>query len=443
MFLCDTLIEGSVCESEGMAIYVTHDDTPTRPSTFYPIDHTQWAFSSESNSEYLGVSSSDYPNVSGKFSGVFTAPYSATFYFQLSFSHTVTGSTCYLNLSENPLFIEVDLNYSGTGSDGGYGYWYKKNYHCSSATTYTNLFYLQRKFTFVKGEKYPLFAGMRYNVTIPAEAAPWMKLTWYLSYSYQSLITTETAVAGLSGYSNAGTDTTDDDSSSTSGGDSSAITSSAASSSSGSSGDSSSGGDGSSSTTVSYKKTNGAVVAGSCIGGLAAVVIAVVAFWAFSTGRLANVVSAAGPGSRRRSSNGSARSGSRSGSGRSGRGSKSRGSKSRKGSGRASRESRSRGGSGRSSGESDGSRSSGRSSRESSGSRGSESAGSRGSESAGSRSSESVGSRSSGRTSSDRVGHTTHGGNGLTTRGRSGRAKHGGSHQRGASARGSVPRVGN
>ena len=235
MFLCDTLIEGSVCESEGMAIYITQGDTPTRSITFYPIAHTQWSFTTSSNTQYLGISSSGYPNVSGKFSGVFTAQYSATFYFELTLTHTVTSNACYLNLSENPLFIEADLNYSETGSDGGYGYWYKKNYRFSSPNSYTNQYYLHREFTFVKGQQYHLFAGMRYNVTLPAETDPWLKLTWYLSYYYQYLITTETAVASLSGY----TDTSTATASSASSGDSSG---------SGSvTGDSSSGGDGSSS----------------------------------------------------------------------------------------------------------------------------------------------------------------------------------------------------
>ena len=39
MFLCDILIDGDVCNNQSMAVYVTYDDPPTRPSAFYPL-HT-------------------------------------------------------------------------------------------------------------------------------------------------------------------------------------------------------------------------------------------------------------------------------------------------------------------------------------------------------------------------------------------------------------------
>ena len=414
MFLCDTLIEGSVCESEGMAIYISQGDTPTRPSTFYPIDHTQWAFTTSSNSEYLGISSSDYPNVSGKFSGVFTAPYSATFYFELALEHTVTSKACYLNLSENPLFVEADLNYSGTGSDGGYGYWYKKNYRCSSSDSYTNQYYLHREYTLVKGQKYPLFAGMRYNVTLPAETGPWLKLTWYLSYNYQNLITTKTAVVGLSGYTDTSTATASSGSSGSSSGGSSGGSSDDSSGSDLDVGDSSSGGDGSSSASASFKKTNGAVVGGSCAGAVVAVAVGVVAFRTFSKGKSWNGKSSSGArSSRSRGSNGSVPSGPRSGGGLTGGESMSRGDSGRtsresgwdRSSGRTSRESGWDRSSGRTSRESGWNRSSGRTSRESGWNR-----------SSGRTSRESGGSRSSGRSSRDGFGPTDRGGVGVTNR---------------------------
>ena len=376
IFLCDTLIEGSTCSSKGMAVYVSQGDTPTRPSTFYPISHTQWAFTASSNSKYLGISSSDYPNISGKFSGVFTAPKSATFTFLLVLTHTVTNGACYLSLSECPLFMEADLSYSGTGKDSGYSCYYTTSTSCSSDASYTYKYTMRRIFTFVKGSQYPLFAGMRHVTALPVTtAAPWLKLTYYTSSVYYQARVGKEAVAGLSGYTDTSTTTKSSSSSAASSGNgSSAITSSAASSSSGSSGDSPSEDDGSSTTASNLKKTNGAVVGGACAGVIVVVAAAAVGLWVLFGGKSGKKRTLLGFNlSSRKESNGSLRSGSRSGSGRTSRESRSRGgsrstsreSRSRGGSGRTSRESRSRGGSGRSSRQSRSRGSSGRTSRES------------------------------------------------------------------------------
>ena len=202
IYLCDTLIDGSVCESTGMAIYVSQGDVPARPSTFYPISHTQWAFVESVNSEYLGISISDTPNISAKFSGVFTAPKTATYTFSLVVTHHITDMVCYFDLNECPVFIEADFSYSGTGSDNGGSCYYMTTSECSSKDYYTYHFTMLRKLYLVSGNKYPLFAGMRHIMAVPQTTAPpWLKLTYYTKTSSQSSRVSSEAVAGLTGYS--------------------------------------------------------------------------------------------------------------------------------------------------------------------------------------------------------------------------------------------------
>ena len=116
IYLCDTSIDGDVCNEKCMAIYVTHSDPPTRPSTFYPVANTKWTFTEINNLNYLGVSSSDVPNISGKFSDVFIPSKSGTYEFRADFAHDISGGVCHFGHKYwCSGFIEANLSYSGTG----------------------------------------------------------------------------------------------------------------------------------------------------------------------------------------------------------------------------------------------------------------------------------------------------------------------------------------
>ena len=204
MFLCDTLIDGDVCNNKGMAVYVSQGIDPERPSTFYPISHTQWAFSTSSNSKYLGISSSDTPNVSGKFSGVFTAPSTDLYTFTLVAKHTIKNNVCYFPWPECSVFVEIDLSYSGTGSDLDGTCTIVTSTKCSDAS---KLLYvtIDRYFNLVSGQQYPLFAGLRHVIPIPQTVSPWLKLTYHTSSSSTEHRIGKEAIAGLSGYSDTST----------------------------------------------------------------------------------------------------------------------------------------------------------------------------------------------------------------------------------------------
>ena len=95
IYLCDTSIDGDVCNEKGMAIYFKHSDPPTRSSTFYLVANTKWTFTETNNLNYLGVSSSDVPNISGKFCCVFIPSKSGTYEFRVDFDHDISGSACH------------------------------------------------------------------------------------------------------------------------------------------------------------------------------------------------------------------------------------------------------------------------------------------------------------------------------------------------------------
>ena len=203
MFLCDTLIDGDVCNKKGMAAYITYDDPPTRPSTFYPISFTSWYFNEANVLNYLGVSSSEAPSITAKFSGVFTAPESGRYVFNLVAQHTISDGQCYFSVPvrASSLFLEPDLSYSGTGTDHGAMGWLHKTLECTDYGKFTNYAEITKDITLVAGEKYPLFAGIRYNWTVPIT----QNLYLYLGYKApgdSTYLTIESeATAGLTGYS--------------------------------------------------------------------------------------------------------------------------------------------------------------------------------------------------------------------------------------------------
>ena len=356
--LCDTTIEGSVCTNKGMAIYVS---TGERPGTFYPVSHTQWAFSESSNSKYLGISTTDTPNISGKYSGVFTAPKTTSYYFYLIVSHAVSNSVCYFDLYECPAFMEIDFSYSDTGSDAG-GTCYTtplSGTKCADSTKETSYAQLVRKFYLVSGNQYPLFAGMRHISAIPQSAAPWLKLTYNTLTSSTKNRVGKEAVAGLTGYdscpvsssttSSSVSDSSSSDSSvsSDSTGNSSVSTSSSASNKYTTSADDGSSGN-ISTVVTSSKKVNSVVIGGVSAGAFVVLAVCAVSIWAFvrrmkkngktfssdPVGRSKNGNGSSRPGSGRSSRSRSAH-GSRPDSGRSSRSRSAHGS--RPGSGRSSR----------------------------------------------------------------------------------------------------------
>ena len=199
MYLCDISIDGNICKNKSMAVYITHTNPPTRPSTFYPVSHTQWTFSKTSNSNYLGISSSVAPNISGKFSGVFTPNRTGNYTFELVAKHENYDTACHFRIGDCPLFIEFDKDYAGTGRDFGGSCAVLQTVTCPDKDTETYYGQLSRVFYLVAGSSYPLFAGTRSNYTVPQTDNLWMKLTYTDPSNNTRWITSE-AVAGLSGY---------------------------------------------------------------------------------------------------------------------------------------------------------------------------------------------------------------------------------------------------
>ena len=382
-----------------MAVYITHTNPPTRPSTFYPVSHTQWTFSKTSNSNYLGISSSVAPNISGKFSGVFTPNRTGNYTFELVAKHENYDTACHFRIGDCPLFIEFDKDYAGTGRDFGGSCAVLQTVTCPDKDTETYYGQLSRVFYLVAGSSYPLFAGTRSNYTVPQTDNLWMKLTYTDPSNNTRWITSE-AVAGLSGY-NAYSQ------SESKVGNSGQVASSDA------------------------KEFNFYIIGGACAGGLVIIIIVAVSIWIgcgkenkkgkssnvdeFSRSRDSSVYD------HRRSSRDVKHSGgTRHGSSKSSRG------ESRESSGRSSRDSgdrSSRGSGGRSSRDS-GDRSSrgsgGRSSRDSGG-RSSRGSGGRSSRDSGGRSSRDSGGRSSrgsgGRSSRDSGGRSSRDSDSYTSRG--------------------------
>lgn len=201
MYLCETLIDGDVCDSTGMGVYVTYTTTPTRPSTFYPVSPTQWTFSKTNVLNYLGISSSDAPNISGKFSGVFTPTQTGNYNLTIAVDHTITDGVCHFTLGVCPVFLELDFSYSGTGVDNiGMCYTVCDETSCSDAHKKNSYSYADRMFYLVAGKQYPVFAGILDNYTIPQTDNLWMKIT-YTDPSGKTQTITDESVVGLSGYS--------------------------------------------------------------------------------------------------------------------------------------------------------------------------------------------------------------------------------------------------
>ena len=196
-FLCDPTIDSTKCTNAGMCVYISQG---SRPSTFYVISHTQWAFTESSNTKYLGTSSS-VENISGHYSGVFTAPKSAVYTFKLWLYHDVKSGVCYFDVDDCPAYIEIDFDYSGTGTDYSRSCNKVKNTICSTDTI-TWYVELVAKFYLMKSRQYPLFAGMRSTHAVPQSTAPpWMKLIYTYGQSSSYARVGKEAVAGLAGYS--------------------------------------------------------------------------------------------------------------------------------------------------------------------------------------------------------------------------------------------------
>ena len=193
-YLCDTSIDGDVCESKGMAVYVTYSNPPSRPGTFYPVSPAQWDFNAANILKYLGVSSSSASSVSPKFSGVFTPSKTGMYTFKLSVQHTMSASACSLVMGDYDFFIDADLSYSGTGTSYGLSCSFNATKNGSSCIEYN---YCSRQYYFVADDQYPIYAGARSNFTVPQTNNLWMALT-YTDPSSNSLDITDEAVAGLS-----------------------------------------------------------------------------------------------------------------------------------------------------------------------------------------------------------------------------------------------------
>ena len=198
MYLCETLIDGDVCNEKGMAAYVTYDDPPTRPSRFYPISTSRWTFSEANVLQYLGVSSSDVPNISGKFSGVFIPSKSGIYTFKVNVDHVIVDGACHFNMWSCPVFIEANLSYSGTGvSHGGVcsvGLSWKCNLETQAYASY-----LLSTFYFEAGNRYPLFVGLHSNWTVPQAHSLYMRL-YYTDPDGITKMITDDALVGFGGY---------------------------------------------------------------------------------------------------------------------------------------------------------------------------------------------------------------------------------------------------
>ena len=287
MYLCDTEIEGSVCEGKGMAIYVTSDIPPTRPSTFYAISHTVWSFYEGTLQKYLGIDSTSNYYISPKYSGVFYPRKTGYHAFTLHVRHTISSKTCYFSLSEVACVIDIDLGYSGTGADYGLSARPVTTSSCSDSSK-TNVYICQRSFYLEKSQKYPLFAGLRYNWTIPMSTSPRMYLYFVDSTSSSAssnYVTEKYANTGLSGYtsytsSSASSAVSSSTSSSASSSTSSSTSPSASSSASYNSSANSTDEDSDNAVSVKVKSTSIVVVTGACAGALVLVTIVAIALWA-------------------------------------------------------------------------------------------------------------------------------------------------------------------
>ena len=279
IFICDAALDGNICSGRGMSVYVTYDNPPTRPSTFYTVSSTEWIFSEANNSDYLGVSSSEAPSVSGKFSGVFISQTDGYYGFYLNVKHDVADGVCHFDIGTCKAYIELDLSYTSTGSTYDDRCFTLPNPQCSDYLMKTNSFYIYQSYGLGKaGLRYPLFAGLTYDKTIPQAHNLSLELTYTNPYGDTQMITRE-AFAGMEGYTEYMCSTL-----SSSGSVCSSLLSSSSPSSSSSSSNSSASvdsEDGGSSLTVSGSKKTSATVVGCVSAGVIVVVIDAIAFWVF------------------------------------------------------------------------------------------------------------------------------------------------------------------
>lgn len=202
LFLCDHTYDGDVCDTRGMALYVSAGNPPPRPKVFYPVSHTQWTFKESFISGTLGVTSEDQANVSGKFSGVFIPILTGLYKFQLRSYHTIRNRVCRWNAGSFPTAIEIDLAVASGGSSGGQACETIFNdLYCKNWNLYANEFNCYREYNLIAYEKYPLFAGLRYNLGVPYNNNLWLKLTYTDPNGKSYRVTSTDGYVGLKGYS--------------------------------------------------------------------------------------------------------------------------------------------------------------------------------------------------------------------------------------------------
>ena len=282
-YLCDTTVDGSTCSSSGAAIYISQGDPPARPSTFWPISHTQWTFTADGILIFLGVSTYDVYNISGKFSGVFIAPSTGLFLFLLEAQHSIIDNVCYFDSYESAAFIDADVAYSGEGENYGMKCSSTTSTSCANYPDSTDYWYCERQFYFVAGNKYPFFAGLRYNWTVPQTSNLWMRLRYQDPSGSISRIAQKQSIVGLTKYTAYESSTSVSDSSESNSSSPSASSVSASSSPTPSveytidTDDELD--DNSSLVVVGSKKANGVIIGGVCAGAFVIAAIGAVAIW--------------------------------------------------------------------------------------------------------------------------------------------------------------------
>ena len=201
LYLCDNSINGDVCNTRGVAVYVSAGNPAPRPQVFYPISHTQWTFLENFISGTLGVTSSDQANVSGKFSGVFIPTYSGRYKFELWVVHKIVSKVCRFRIDTFPAIIELDMSIASGGTSYGLDCAAKYNaVGCSDYFNYAEWYYCSRQYDLVAYEKYPFFAGTRYNWGVPYNNNLWLKLYYTDPKSGIYWIRESDSYVGLDGY---------------------------------------------------------------------------------------------------------------------------------------------------------------------------------------------------------------------------------------------------
>lgn len=196
LFLCNSSVHGDLCSSKGLALYVAAGLSPSYPEVMYQVTHSEWSFTQDFVENTLKVTYNDQPNVSGKFSCVFTPAESGVYYFELILTHDYHDLyQCDWLIGKPPGVIEMELTDDDVERE--LTCVASANLSCKNPGYFTNYMNCTRRYVLTGGYAYPFYAGVAYNAGVDHAAKLKMKLTYKDPTGVTNYITEDDATVGV------------------------------------------------------------------------------------------------------------------------------------------------------------------------------------------------------------------------------------------------------